>query len=60
MSADGGSSWQNVTGDLPAGAAMASMAYSPENSFVYGVRYAGSVYKMDIRELLRKKEGEAP
>ncbi|MFC1704254.1 hypothetical protein ACFL1E_05700 [Candidatus Omnitrophota bacterium] len=45
---DGGESWSDITGDLPPGAGAAAMAYDSKNSYIYIIRYAGSVYRTKL------------
>ncbi len=46
LSNDGGSTWADITGDLPNGPGAAKMAFNPMDSSLYITRPAGSVYKM--------------
>jgi photosystem II stability/assembly factor-like uncharacterized protein len=47
-SENGGASWEDISGDLPAGTGAAAIAFSKRSKALYIARYAGSVYKRDI------------
>jgi hypothetical protein len=47
-SENGGASWEDISGDLPAGTGAAAIAFSKGRKALYIARYAGSVYKRDI------------
>ena len=48
LSNDKGSTWQEITGDLPGGLGTSDIAFSPDGQYLYITRYAGSVYKIKI------------
>lgn len=48
---DGGSTWADITGDLPAGAGAAAFAFSRDGSVLYMSRYAGGIYKFNTDQL---------
>lgn len=48
LSTNGGTSWTDITGDLPDGTGASSMAFDPKGNYLYITRYAGSVYKMKL------------
>jgi photosystem II stability/assembly factor-like uncharacterized protein len=48
LSEDAGKTWRDITGDLPDGTGAAAMAFDPKSSYLYIIRYAGSVYKTKI------------
>ncbi len=48
FSNDGGKNWVDITGDLPPGSGMAAIAYDKKSGYLYGIRYAGSVYRFDL------------
>lgn len=50
-SKNGGSTWTDITGDLPDGAGAAAFAFSRDGSLLYMSRYAGSVYKFKTAQL---------
>jgi len=48
LSLDGGSNWQDISGDLPPGAGAAAMTFSPDGTYLYITRYAGGVYRFKL------------
>ncbi len=50
LSRDAGASWSDVSANLPDGAGMAAMAFSPDGKYLYALRYAGSVYRLKLKE----------
>ncbi len=49
LTADGGKTWGDITGDLPPGAGAAAMSFSPDGKYLFITRYAGSVYRIKIK-----------
>jgi len=49
LTADGGKTWGDITGDLPPGAGAAAMSFSPDGKYLFLTRYAGSVYSIKIK-----------
>ncbi len=50
LSADAGENFKEINADLPDGAGMAAMAFSPDGKYLYALRYAGSVYRLKLKE----------
>jgi len=48
LSQDTGKDWQDITGDLPNGTGAAAMSFDHEGTYLYMLRYAGSVYKIKL------------
>ena len=46
MTKDGANTWEEITGDLPNGAGISSLAFDPQGQYLYAGRYAGSVYRL--------------
>ncbi len=49
LSEDAGRSWNDITSDLPNGAGAAAMAFSRDGAHLYISRYAGSVYRIKLK-----------
>ena len=43
-----GQNWIDLTGDLPDGSGAASMTFSPDGSYLYLTRYAGTAYRIRL------------
>lgn len=50
LSADAGENFKEINADLPDGAGMAAMAFSPDGKYLYALRYAGSVYRLKLKQ----------
>ncbi len=50
LSLDAGENFKEINADLPDGAGMAAMAFSPDGKYLYALRYAGSVYRLKLKE----------
>ncbi len=50
LSADAGKNFKEINANLPDGAGMAAMAFSPDGKYLYVVRYAGSAYRLKLKE----------
>jgi hypothetical protein len=46
---DLGTTWTDVSGDLPPGSGAAAMTFSNDGLYLFISRYAGGVYKMKIQ-----------
>ena len=49
LSRDAGATWIDVTGNLPPGAGAAAMIFSPDGRYLYMSRYAGGIYRLNLR-----------
>ena len=49
LSQDSGENWRDITGDLPNGTGAAAMAFDNSDTYLYIIRYVGSVYKLRMK-----------
>lgn len=48
LTEDGGTSWNDITGDLPNGEGAAAMAFSLDGNTIFMSRYTGTAYKVQL------------
>ncbi|MBI4398932.1 MAG: hypothetical protein HY586_07375 [Candidatus Omnitrophica bacterium] len=48
LTQNGGKTWKEITGNLPQGTGAAAMTFSPNGSYLYLSRFAGSVYRTKV------------